>query len=132
MFRHQRVFRVAAAIFQRDVREHRIAWLKFCNLASDLFDNSGDVSSRNHWEYSLFVFGKHSRSDHSVDRIHAGRDHANKNLIVLWVRPRHILILQNLWATILMNDKSMHRWLGCSRRRRGCERDGEYILKNRH
>ena len=77
---------VTATPLQADVREHRITCFKFRDLASDLLNNSSDVRSRNYRKHILFIFRKHSRPNHGIDGIHAGRDHPNENLILFGFR----------------------------------------------
>src|SRR5262249_27797427 len=78
----------------------------------------------NYGKRALSLFIEHARSDHSIDRIHTSRDYTDKQLIVLWFWSRNILIFQNLWATVLVNDNSFHG--SCNRL------SGEYCRQNPH
>jgi hypothetical protein len=109
--------RVAAVVVQTNVRKHGIACFELRDLASDFFNDSGDVTAQNHWECSLLMFGKHSRSDHPIDRIYAGRDHPNEDLIFLRFWSWRVFLLQNLGAAVLMHYNCFHGCLGRLRRR---------------
>src|SRR5438477_9884993 len=82
-FRDQRVLRVAAAIVQADVCEHRIARFELRDLTSNFFNNACDIAAKNYWERAVSLFSEHSRSDHAIDRIYTSRNDTGEQLIVL-------------------------------------------------
>src|SRR5206468_8734690 len=111
-FRHQRVLRVTAAIVQADVREHRIARFELRDLTSNFFNNACDIAAENYWERAISLLSEHSRSDQAIDRIYTGRNDTDEQLIVFRFWTRDVLILQNFWAAVLVNDNSFHRGRG--------------------
>src|SRR6266436_5172738 len=57
-FRDQRVLRVAAAIVQADVREHRITRFELRDLTSNFFNNACDIAAKNYWNGGVSLFSK--------------------------------------------------------------------------
>ena len=108
VLRGHRILGVAAAILQANVRVHRIAYFKLRDLRAGFLYNSGNIRTWNHRERRLFIFRKHSRSDHPIHRVHARCNHANENLIVFRLRKLGIFILQNLRTTVIMHHNRFH------------------------
>src|SRR5262249_33625510 len=110
-FGYQRVLRVATAVVQADVREHRIARFEFRDLASNFFNNARDIAAEDYGKRALPLLIKNSRSDQAIDRIHTSGNDSDKQLIVLWLWSRDVLILQNLRTAVLVNGNSFHGWV---------------------
>src|SRR5262249_56811014 len=85
-----------------------IASFELRDLVSDFLDDACDIAAENYGERAVSLFSEHSRSDHAIDRIHTSRNDLDEQLIVLRFRSRDVLILQNLWAAIPVNDNSFH------------------------
>ena len=85
--------RVAAAIVQADVREHRIACFELRDLASNFFNHARDVATENDRERATSVLGEQPRPDHAINWIHAGCYDPDEQLIVLGFWSRDILVL---------------------------------------
>ena len=92
MFGRQCVLRIAAVVVETDVRKHRIACFELRDLASNFFNDPGDVAAKNHGESAVSAFGEHSRPNHPIDRIHARRDDTDEQLIVLRFWSRDVLV----------------------------------------
>ena len=94
--RHLSLFRsrklgVTAAAHDRQVSVNRIASLELRCLGSCFFDHACDVIADDHRSFVQSSPRQHSLPHVRIDRIHPGRNHTDKDLVISRLRPRHLL-----------------------------------------
>src|SRR5207248_10948331 len=93
------------------VAVNAIADFQFRDLRAGFLDDARDIVTGNERQMRPELLRIFPRDNERVGRIHAARDHADEDFVLLWLGPWRVFILEYVRPAVLMRDDRFHRWL---------------------